>query len=107
MKKSAQLTIRASEIKSEINALEPGDKTLEKRRELLASLNTVELEFRAALTTEEEANSTAPDANGLTAEEREFRELTTKAELRQAFPVRHERRPVDRSRKGAARASWS
>ena len=85
MKKSAQLTIRASEIKSEINALEPGDKTLEKRRELLASLNTVELEFRAALTTEEEANSTAPDANGLTAEEREFRELTTKAELRQAF----------------------
>ena len=85
MKKSAQLTIRASEIKSEINALEPGDKTLEKRRELLASLNTVEAEFRAALTTEEEANSTAPDANGLTAEEREFRELTTKAELRQAF----------------------
>ena len=85
MKKSAQLTIRASEIKSEINALEPGDATLEKRRELLASLNTVELEFRAALTTEEEANSTAPDANGLTAEEREFRELTTKAELRQAF----------------------
>ena len=85
MKKSAQLTIRASEIRSEINGLEPGDATLEKRRELLASLNTVELEFRAALTTEEEANSTAPDANGLTADEREFRELTTKAELRQAF----------------------
>ena len=37
MRKSAQLTIRASEIKSEINALEPGDATLEKRRELLAS----------------------------------------------------------------------
>ena len=85
MKKSAQLTIRASEIKSEINALEPGDTTLEKRRDLLASLNTVEAEFRAALTTEEADNATAPDANGLTAEEREFRELTTKAELRQAF----------------------
>ena len=85
MRKSAQLTIRASEIKSEINALEPGDATLEKRRELLASLNTVEAEFRAALTAEEADNATAPDANGLTAEEREFRELTTKAELRQAF----------------------
>ena len=85
MKKSVQLTIRASEIKSEINALEPGDATLEKRRELLASLNTVEAEFRAALTAEEADNATAPDANGLTAEEREFRELTTKAELRQAF----------------------
>ena len=85
MKKSAQLTIRASEIRSEINGLEPGDATLEKRRELLASLNTVELEFRAALTTEEEADSTGPDANGLSPEEREFRELTTKAELRMAF----------------------
>ena len=85
MKKSAQLTIRASEIRSEINGLEPGDATLEKRRELLASLNTVEQEFRAALTAEEADNATAPDANGLTAEEREFRELTTKAELRQAF----------------------
>ena len=85
MRKSAQLTIRASEIKSEINALEPGDATLEKRRELLASLNTVEAAFRTALTTEEEADSTGPDANGLTAEEREFRQLETKAELRQAF----------------------
>ena len=85
MKKSAQLTIRASEIKSEINALEPGDATLEKRRELLASLNTVEAEFRAALTAEEADNATAPDANGLTAEEREFRALESRAELRQAF----------------------
>ena len=85
MKKSAQLTIRASEIRSEINGLEPGDNSVEKRRELLASLNTVEAEFRTALTTEEENNATAPDANGLTASEREFRELTTKAELRQAF----------------------
>ena len=42
MKKSVQLAIRASEIRSEINGLEPGDATLEKRRELLGSLNTVE-----------------------------------------------------------------
>ena len=51
MKKSVQLSIRASEIRSEINGLEPGDATLEKRRELLASLNTIENEYRAALTT--------------------------------------------------------
>ena len=85
MKKSVQLTIRASEIRSEINGLEPGDGSLEKRRELLASLTTVEQEFRAALTTEEEADATGPDVNGLTAEEREFRQLTTKAELRHVF----------------------
>ena len=85
MKKSVQLSIRASEIRSEINGLEPGDATLEKRRELLASLNTVEAEYRAALTSEGEAEAGAPDAGGLTADEREFRELTTKAELRQAF----------------------
>ena len=85
MKKSVQLAIRASEIKTEINSLEPGDTTLEKRRELLAQLNTVEAEKRTALTTEAEADATAPDVHGLTAEEREFRELTTKAELRQAF----------------------
>ena len=85
MNKSVQLAIRASEIRSEINGLEPGDATIEKRRELLSQLNTVESEYRAALTTEAEADAGAPDVHGLTAEEREFRELTTKAELRQAF----------------------
>ena len=35
MNKSVQLAIRASEIRSEINGLEPGDATLAKRRELL------------------------------------------------------------------------
>ena len=93
MNKSVQLAIRASEIRSEINGLEPGDATLEKRRELLGSLNTVESEYRAALTTEAEADAGAPDVHGLTAEEREFRELTTKAELRHGVPGRHERRP--------------
>ena len=85
MKKSAQLTIRASEIRSEINGLEPGDGNVAKRQELLASLNTVEQEFRVAVTTEEADNATAPDANGLSPAEREFRELVTKAELRQVF----------------------
>ena len=85
MKKSVQLSIRASEIRSEVNALEPGDKSLEKRRELLASLNTVEAEYRSSLTTEAEAEAGAPGAGGLDADEREFRELTTKAELRMAF----------------------
>ena len=85
MKKSVKLAMRASEIRSEINGLEPGDSTLEKRRELLGQLNTVEGEYRAALTTEAEADAGAPDARGLTAEEREFRALESRAELRMAF----------------------
>ena len=85
MKKSVELTIRASEIRSEINALEPGDGSLEKRRELLASLNTVESEWRTAVADEAKADAAAPDTSGLTGEEREFRQLETKAELRQAF----------------------
>ena len=85
MKKSVQLTIRASEIRSEINGLEPGDGSGAKRRELLDSLNTVESEYRMACSAEAEAEAGASDVHGLTGEEREFRELTTKAELRQAF----------------------
>ena len=85
MKKSVALTIRASEIKSEINALEPGDSTIEKRRELLGNLNTVESEWRTAVADEAQADEAAPDAQGLTGEEREFRQLETRAELRQAF----------------------
>ena len=85
MKKSIELTIRASEIRSEINGLEPGDATLDKRRDLLGNLNTVEAEWRTAVTEEAKADEAAPDARGLTAEERELRQLETKAELRQAF----------------------
>ena len=86
MKKSVELSVRASEIKSEINALDPGDGSLEKRRELHGNLNTVEAEWRTAVTEEAEADAGAPDAQGLTAgEEREFRQLETKAELRQVF----------------------
>ena len=85
MKKSVELSIRASEIKSEINGLEPGDASLDKRRELHGNLNTVESEWRTAVTDEAKADEVAPDAQGLTAEEREFRQLETKAELRMAF----------------------
>ena len=85
MKKSIKLAVRASEIRTEINGLEPGEATLEKRRELLGNLNTVEAEYRTELTAEAEADATAPDARGLTPEEREFRMLETRAELRNAF----------------------
>ena len=85
MKKSIKLAVRASEIRTEINGLEPGEATLEKRRELLGQLNTVEAEYRTELTAEADAETQAPDARGLTPEEREFRALETRAELRNAF----------------------
>ena len=86
MKKSVELSIRASEIKSEINGLGAGRQPrIDKRRELHGNLNTVESEWRTAVTDEAKADEVAPDAQGLTAEEREFRQLETKAELRMAF----------------------
>ena len=45
----------------------------------------METEYRGALTEESEADAAAPDANGLTAEERAFRALESRAELRMAF----------------------
>ena len=103
MNKSVQLAIRASEIRSEINGLEPGDATLAKRRELLDSLNTVESEYRAALTSEAEAEVGAADVHGLTGAEREFRELTTKAELRMAFRAVMNGDPLDWAPKRSCR----
>ena len=83
MKKSAKLAIQASELRSEINKLEPGDKSVEKRRELLGQLDTVEGEYRTALTEEAKDEGTEHrGGDGLTAEERERRGLETKAELR-------------------------
>ena len=83
MKTSAKLTIRASEVRSEINKLEPGDKTVEKRRELMASLETIEAEFRTAVEAESKDDGTEHrGGDGLTAEERERRGLESKAELR-------------------------
>ena len=85
MKKSVKLALRASEIRSEINKLDPGESTIEKRRELLGQLDTVEAEYRTALTEEAESDAAAPDANGLTAEQREFRQLESRAEMRNAL----------------------
>ena len=94
MKKSIKLALRASEIRSDINKLDPGETTIEKRRELLGQLDTVETEYRAALTDEAEAESTAPDANGLTPEQREFRQLEGRAEMRNAFRAVMDGKPL-------------
>ena len=85
LKKSVRLLLRGSELRSEINQLAPGEETIAKRTELLAGLNTIEGEYRTELTAEAEAEADTPDSRGLTAEEREFAVLSTKAELRQAF----------------------
>ena len=81
MRKSTKLALRASEIRSEVNKLEPNDANAEKRTQLTGELETVEAEFRTALTAEEEAAAAAPAADGLTQEEREFRELRSRATL--------------------------
>ena len=94
MKKSIKLALRASEIRSDINKLDPGESTIEKRREMLGQLDTVETEYRAALTEEAEAESTAPDANGLTPEQREFRQLEGRAEMRNAFRAVMDGKPL-------------
>ena len=83
MKTSVKLALRASEVRSEINKLEPGEKSLTKRTELLASLDTIEGEYRTALTDEAKDEGTEHrGGDGLTAEERERRGLESKAELR-------------------------
>ena len=94
MKKSVKLALRASEIRSDVNKLDPGEDTLEKRRELLRQLDTVETEYRAALTEEAEAESSLPDANGITPEERAFRALESKAELRHAIHAVMDGKPL-------------
>ena len=94
MKKSIKLALRASEIRSDINKLDPGEDTIEKRRELLGQLDTVETEYRAALTEEAEADATQPDAHGITPEERAFRALESRAELRHAFHAVMDGKPL-------------
>ena len=85
MKKSVKLSLRMSEIRSEINKLPAGDDSVEKRQELLGNLDTVEGEYRGALTEEAEAETRQRDTAGLTPEERERRDLESRAELRTAF----------------------
>ena len=85
MKKSVKLALRASGVRSEINKLDPGEGTVEKRRELLGQLDTIEGEYRAALTAEAAEETEHRDAGGLTAEERERRALEHRAEFRNAL----------------------
>ena len=84
MKKSTKLAIKASELRSEINKLEPGEANVTKRRELLTELETVETEYRDALTAEAADGGEHRAADGLTPEEREFRSLEGRAECRNA-----------------------
>ena len=84
MKKSVKLTLRMSEIRSDVNKLPAGEESVEKRKTLLAQLDTTEQEFRAAVTEEAEAEATQPDASGLSSEEREYRAIENRAELRTA-----------------------
>ena len=74
MKKSIKLQIRASELRSELNGLAPDD--AEKRSGLLAELDTVEAEYRAALRDEAES----PDPEG-----REARAIESRASLGRAL----------------------
>ena len=48
MKKSIKLALRASELRTEINRLEPVETNAEARRTKLGELETVEAEFRVA-----------------------------------------------------------
>ena len=84
MKKSVKLALRASEIRQKVNELPVDD--AEKRSALLGELSTVETEYRSALTAEAAEDTTAPSGGeGLSAEERERRQLENRAELRQAL----------------------
>ena len=90
MLKSTKLALRASEIRQKVNELPVDD--AEKRSALLAELSTVETEFRAALTAEATEDTPTHPGEGLSAEERERRQLENRAELRQAlFAVMNER----------------
>ena len=86
MKNSIKLALRASEIRQKVNEL-PVDEA-EKRSALLGELSTVETEYRAALTAEAAEDAAAPSGEGLSAEERERRQLENRAELRQALALR-------------------
>ena len=80
MKTSVKLALRASEIRQKVNEL-PVDEA-EKRSALLGELSTVETEYRAALTAEAAEDAAAPSGEGLSAEERERRQLENRAEHR-------------------------
>ena len=95
MKKSIKLALRASELRSEINRLEPVETNAETRRGKLAELETVETEFRTALTAEEAEERSTPAADGLTPEERELAAVTSRASLGSIFDAVLDHRAVE------------
>ena len=84
MKKSTKLELRAIDLQRAINGLAPGETNVSTRRELLGELDTVHVERRAALEAEANDPGTEHRTDGLTAEERAFRDLEGRAELRNA-----------------------
>ena len=98
MRKSVKLALRASEIRTEHNKLEPTEENAEKRRQLMAELETVETEYRAALEAEEaeiEANEQRRAAGELTAEERQVRELGSRCNLAAIVEAVMEHRAIE------------
>ena len=95
MKKSIKLQLRASEIRTEVNKLELTEANAEKRRQLVAELETVEKEFRDALTAEAEEERSTPAADGLTPEEREYRGVVQRASLGAIFDAVVDHRMIE------------
>ena len=86
MKKSTKLAKKASEIRVAVNKIDPAaDDAAEKRTKLLGELETTESEYQTAMVEEDEAESRSRDTGGLSPEEREARDLTAKAEIREWF----------------------
>ena len=104
MNKSVQLAIRASEIRSEINGLEPGDATIEKRRELLSQLNTVESEYRGGAHDRGRGRRRRPRRSRPHRRGTRVPRADDEGRASAGVPGRHERRPAGRGREGNCRS---
>ena len=107
MKKSIKLALRASEIRSDINKLDPGEDTHRKAARAARPArygrgrNTAPRSPRRA-----EADATQPDAHGITPEERAFRALEHEGRAAARLPCGHGREAAERRREGAAGTPW-
>ena len=101
MKKSTKLQIRMSELRSEVNKLEPGDGNVAKRRELLTEIETCRDGVPGGAHRRGEGpRHRAPRRRRLTTEERELRDL----DGRRSCATSSTGSSAVRSRKGR---SWS
>ena len=82
-----KLALRASEIRSEIKRLDPGEEHPCQAPGAAGEVDAVEMEYPAARTAEAEEEVERRVANGLTPEERERRELENRAKFRNALHV--------------------